>query len=135
MPPKAFMDAMDQLVQEAGKAGCVMVEGVGLLPTASGARVRLSGGKVTVTDGPFTEAKEVVGGYAIFDAPVEGADAEMDRPLHGAAQEAYARLGRRVRGAPDRRTGEKLASKRASRRPPPTNAACGNGRSGHSRSP
>ena len=44
-----------------------MVEAGGLLPTANGARVRLSGGKVTVTDGPFTEAKEVVGGYAIFD--------------------------------------------------------------------
>ncbi|HEU0018075.1 MAG TPA: YciI family protein [Methyloceanibacter sp.] len=67
MPPKAFLDAMDQLVQEAGKAGCVMVEGVGLHPTSAGARVRLSEGKVSVTDGPFTEAKEVVGGYAIFE--------------------------------------------------------------------
>jgi hypothetical protein len=39
----------------------------GLGPTALGARVRLSGGQVTVTDGPFTEAKEVVGGYAQFE--------------------------------------------------------------------
>ena len=39
----------------------------GLGPTALGVRVRLSGGKVTVTDGPFTEAKEVVGGYAQFE--------------------------------------------------------------------
>jgi len=69
MPSKAFLDAMDQLVHEAGKAGCVMVEGVGLHPTSAGARVRLSDGKVTVTDGPFTEAKEVVGGFAVFDAP------------------------------------------------------------------
>ncbi len=68
-PPKALMDAMDQLVQEAGKTGCVMVEGIGLHPTSAGARVRLSEGKVSVTDGPFTEAKEVVGGFAIFDAP------------------------------------------------------------------
>ena len=60
---------MDQLVQEAGKAGCVMAEGIGLHPTSAGARVRLSEGKVTVIDGPFTEAKEVVGGFAIFDAP------------------------------------------------------------------
>ena len=67
MPPKAFLDAMDQLVQEAGKAGCVMVEGIGLHPTSAGARVRLSEGKVSVMDGPFTEAKEVVGGYAIFE--------------------------------------------------------------------
>jgi hypothetical protein len=69
MPSKAFLDAMDQLAQEAAKSGCVMVEGVGLHPTSSGMRVRLAGGKVTVTDGPFTEAKEVVGGFAIFDAP------------------------------------------------------------------
>lgn len=66
-PPKALMDAIDQLVQEAAKGGCVMVEAGGLHPTSAGARVRLSNGKLTVTDGPFTEAKEVVGGYAIFD--------------------------------------------------------------------
>jgi hypothetical protein len=66
-PPKALMEAIDELVQEAAKAGCMMVEAGGLLPTTSGARVRISNGKLTVTDGPFTEAKEVVGGYAIFD--------------------------------------------------------------------
>ena len=79
MPPKAFLDAMDQLVQEAGKAGCVMVEGVGLHPTSAGARVRLSQGKVSVTDGPFTEAKEVVGGFAIFDAPSKAEMLEWTR--------------------------------------------------------
>ena len=67
-PPKALMEAIDQLVQEAAKAGCVMVQAGGLLPTSTGMRVRLSGGKLTVTDGPFTEVKEVIGGYAIFDA-------------------------------------------------------------------
>jgi hypothetical protein len=66
-PPKALMDAIDNLVQEAAKDGCVMVQAGGLLPTSSGMRVRLAGGKLTVTDGPFAEAKEVVGGYAIFD--------------------------------------------------------------------
>ena len=68
MPPKAFLDAMDQLVQEAGKAGCVMVEGVGLHPTSAGARVRLSEGKVSVTDGPFTESKELIAGFWIVQA-------------------------------------------------------------------
>ena len=67
-PPKALMEATDNLVQEAAKDGCVMVQAGGLLPTSSGMRVRLSGGKLIVTDGPFTEAKEVIGGYAIFDA-------------------------------------------------------------------
>jgi hypothetical protein len=68
-PPKAFLEAMNRLIEESAKAGCVMVEAGGLLPSANGARIRLSGGKVTVTDGPFTEAKEVVGGYAMFDVP------------------------------------------------------------------
>lgn len=68
-PPKAFLEAMTALTQEAAEAGCVMEAGEGLLPTAQGTRVRLNGGKVTVTDGPFTEAKEVIGGFAIFEAP------------------------------------------------------------------
>ena len=65
-PPKALMDAIDKLSEDASKAG-TMLGGGGLGPTGLGARVRLSGGKVTVTDGPFTEAKEVVGGYAQFE--------------------------------------------------------------------
>lgn len=68
-PPKAFLEAMTALAQEAAEAGCVMIAGEGLLPTAEGTRVRLDGGSVTVTDGPFTEAKEVIGGFAIFEAP------------------------------------------------------------------
>jgi hypothetical protein len=40
----------------------------GLLPSSAGARVRVAGGKLTVTDGPFAEAKELIGGYAILRA-------------------------------------------------------------------
>ena len=65
-PPKPLMDAIAKLSEEASKAGTMIGSG-GLGPTAQGSRVRLSGGKVTVTDGPFTEAKEVVGGYAQFE--------------------------------------------------------------------
>src|SRR5260370_16642486 len=65
-PPKPFMDAIAKLSEEAVKAGTMIGNG-GLGPTAQGARVRLSGGKVTVTDGPFTEAKGVVGGHAEFE--------------------------------------------------------------------
>jgi hypothetical protein len=65
-PPKELMDAIAILAQEAAKEGTMVGNG-GLGPTALGARVRLSGGQVTVTDGPFTEAKEVVGGYAQFE--------------------------------------------------------------------
>jgi hypothetical protein len=65
-PPKALMDAVAKLAEEATNAG-EMIESGGLASTATGARVRLSGGKVAVTDGPFTEAKEVFGGYAVFE--------------------------------------------------------------------
>src|SRR5437879_391862 len=65
-PPKELMDAIAKLGEEAVKAG-TMVESGGLAPTAMSKRVRLSRGQLTVIDGPFTEAKEVVGGYAVFD--------------------------------------------------------------------
>ena len=65
-PPKALMDAINKLAEEAAQTGTMLGSG-GLGPTGLGARVRLSGGQVTVTDGPFTEAKEVVGGYAQFE--------------------------------------------------------------------
>ena len=67
-PPKAFLEAMGALTQGAAEAGCVMIAGEGLLPTTAGTRVRLDGGTMTVIDGPFTEAKEVIGGFAIFEA-------------------------------------------------------------------
>ncbi len=65
-PPKQLMDAIAKLSEEAVQAGTMLGSG-GLGPTALGARVRLSGGKLTVTDGPFAEAKEVIGGYAQFE--------------------------------------------------------------------
>ena len=65
-PPKQLMDAIAKLSEEETKAGTMIGSG-GLGPTAQGARVRLSGGKVTVIDGPFAETKEVVGGYAQFE--------------------------------------------------------------------
>jgi hypothetical protein len=66
LPPKALMDAMEKLTQDAVKNG-TMVMGGGLAPTAQSNRVRLSGGKISVIDGPFTESKEVIGGFAIME--------------------------------------------------------------------
>src|SRR5882762_10471471 len=66
IPPKELMDAIDKLSQEAVQNGTMLGNG-GLAPTAQSTRVRLSGGKVSVIDGPFTEAKEVIGGYAQFE--------------------------------------------------------------------
>src|SRR5215472_15025179 len=67
-PPSAEeMATMGKLVEEGFKAGWLMAT-EGCLPTALGARVRRDGTKISVTDGPFTEAKEVVGGFAILNA-------------------------------------------------------------------
>src|SRR5262245_24503529 len=65
-PPKELMDAIARDGEEAKKAGTLISTG-GLLNTEAGARVSLKGGKITVTDGPFAEAKEVIGGFAIFE--------------------------------------------------------------------
>jgi len=65
-PPKELMEAMASLSEEAVKAGTMLGSG-GLAPTAQSTRVRISNGELTVTDGPFTETKEVVGGYAQFE--------------------------------------------------------------------
>ena len=65
-PPKALMDAIARAAEDETKTGKMLGSG-GLASTTQGARVRLSGGRVTVTDGPFTEAKEVIGGYAQFE--------------------------------------------------------------------
>ena len=66
-PPAAEMEKMGKLVEEGMKAGW-LVATEGCLPSALGARVRRSNGRITVTDGPFTESKEVVGGFAILQA-------------------------------------------------------------------
>ncbi len=65
-PPPALFEAIDELGRAAAKAG-VFVSMGGLMPTAAGARARLSGGKIRFTDGPFSEAKEVIGGFAIYE--------------------------------------------------------------------
>jgi hypothetical protein len=61
------MAAMGKLVEEGMKAGWLLAT-EGCLPTSLGARVRRSSSKITVTDGPFTESTEVVGGFAIMKA-------------------------------------------------------------------
>ena len=67
-PPPAFMEAMYKMADREIKAGRLLDHG-GLMPAASGAEVRIKDGLLSVVDGPFVEAKEVIGGYAIFDLP------------------------------------------------------------------
>ena len=66
MPSMELIERMGRLVEEAVKAG-VIVDTNGLTPTSRGKRVKLSDGKVTVVDGPFTESKELVASYAIME--------------------------------------------------------------------
>jgi len=65
-PPAALMEAIDRMTQEYTKSGKLVSFG-GLYATAEGFRVRNAKGKLTKTDGPFTEAKEVIGGFSILD--------------------------------------------------------------------
>jgi hypothetical protein len=66
-PPKELMDAIAKLSEEDAKSGRTMIASGGLAPAAMTTHVRISRGKLATIDGPFAEAKEVVGGFAIFD--------------------------------------------------------------------
>jgi hypothetical protein len=67
LPTQKELEDMGKYNEELVKAG-VMLAGEGLQPTAKGARVRFSGGKPQVIDGPFAESKELVGGFWIIQA-------------------------------------------------------------------
>src|SRR5688572_33096848 len=66
MPSEKLLTEMGKYNDELVKAG-IMLAGEGLHPTSKGARVRFSGKERTVIDGPFTEAKEIVAGYWIWE--------------------------------------------------------------------
>lgn len=75
-PTPEEMARMGKLVEDGMKAGFLLaVEGC--MPSATGARVRLSNGKLSVTDGPFTESKEVIGGLAVMQASSKEEAIEM----------------------------------------------------------
>ena len=65
-PSQELMDAVGKMTEEGMKNGTIIGIG-GLMPLATGTRVRVASGKLTVTDGPFAEAKEVIGGYCIAE--------------------------------------------------------------------
>jgi hypothetical protein len=66
-PTPEQMAKLGKLIEEQMKAGNLL-DTQGCLPTSSGAKIRISGSNITVTDGPFTESKEVIGGFAILKA-------------------------------------------------------------------
>lgn len=84
-PSEQLMADMGKLIEEMTAAG-VLLDTAGLRPTSDGVRVRLSGGKLSVKDGPFTETKEVIGGYAIIKADSKDEAIELTKrflKVHG----------------------------------------------------
>ncbi|MGN2243820.1 YciI family protein [Frateuria sp. GZRR33] len=67
IPSEQLMADMGRLIEEMTREG-TLVDTAGLRPSAEGVRVRLRGGQISTTDGPFTESKEVIGGYAVLEA-------------------------------------------------------------------
>jgi hypothetical protein len=74
-PSKELIERMGTFMEEVTKAG-VLIASDGLVPSAKGKRIRLADGKLTVIDGPFTESKELVASYALFDVK------SMDEAVH-----------------------------------------------------
>ncbi len=65
-PTQQEMEVMGKLIEESMKSG-ILLATEGCLPSSFGVRIRMSGGKFSVTDGPFTESKEVIGGFALIN--------------------------------------------------------------------
>ena len=85
VPSEQLMTDMGKLIDEMTREG-VLITTAGLRPTSEGVRVRLRRGKLSVVDGPFTESKEVIGGYAILEAKSKEEAVELTRPflkVHG----------------------------------------------------
>ena len=85
LPSERLMADMGKLIEQMTREGS-LVDTAGLRPTAEGVRVRLRDGRLSTTDGPFTEAKEVIGGYAVLQADSMAQAVELTKrflALHG----------------------------------------------------
>ena len=111
MPSEEMLGAMGKFNEELVKAG-VMLDGNGLQPSSKGARVRFSGDKRTVIDGPFAETKELVAGYWIIQVKSLAEAIEWMQALPQSAQR-----GRRDRDPPAFRA-RRLRRQRGARPPP-----------------
>src|SRR2546429_6941123 len=94
--PQALQDAMAKLTADSLKNGSLVQSG-GLGASSSGVRVRSAGGKLTVIDGPFSEAKEVVGGYAVLEFKSRDEAIDAAGALLGPHPETSAAWGRGCR--------------------------------------
>ena len=110
--PQGLIDAMDGFIGEYAKQG-KFLDGAGLKSSHKGKRIQLHGGRLRVVDGPFTETKELIGGYAIADLESDAEALDMATKVHGAAPHALAGVRGGVRAAPvrDRSAGLRVASR------------------------
>ncbi|HET9698250.1 MAG TPA: YciI family protein [Terriglobales bacterium] len=90
-PTQEEMSRMGQLIEEGMKAGWLLGT-EGCLPSALGVRVRRAGEKVTVTDGPFAETRELVGGFAILKTSSKAEAVELARKFLQVAGEGECEL-------------------------------------------
>ncbi|HZD45100.1 MAG TPA: YciI family protein [Acidobacteriaceae bacterium] len=77
-PSQEYMDEMNRLIEASMKSGELLATG-GLTPLQAGARVTQATGKVTITDGPFIESTEIIGGFALFELPSKEAAIESSK--------------------------------------------------------
>jgi hypothetical protein len=77
-PSKEYMEQMNKLVEESMKSGELIATG-GLTPLQQGARVVQTAGKITITDGPYIESTEIIGGFAILEVPSKEAAIESSK--------------------------------------------------------
>src|SRR5258706_7202115 len=90
-PTQEEMDAMGKFIEEMMKEG-TLISTEDCLPSALGARVRRSGSKITVTDGPFAETKELIGGFAILEAKSKEHAIELTKTFLGVAGDGVSEL-------------------------------------------
>ena len=99
-PDERLMRDMGKLIEEMTAEGSLL-DTAGLRPTAESKRVRLSNGRINVVDGPFTETREVIGGYAILEAPTLERAVELTRrflAVHGEGWELECEVRQMERG-------------------------------------
>ena len=77
-PSKEYMEQMNKLIEESMKSGELVATG-GLTPIQQGVRIVQASGKVTITDGPYIESTEIIGGFAILELPSKEAAIESSK--------------------------------------------------------
>ena len=112
-PSKEYLDEMNKLIEESTKSGELIATG-GLTPLQQGARVTQATGKTTITDGPFIESTEIIGGFAILELPSKEAAIESSKRFLKIAGDGHVTI-RPLMGPSDVCTGEPAVATHSAR--------------------